>query len=218
MCNISRQSCVVVEEQTDKRTAAGLSSELVVDEFRGLFALSRLLPDGRFRVVVHYRPGGYQLGAVRKCDLMAVAHVAPTLSRRQAAGRRGERVCDAVRGQVGRAAGARVLQAPTETVVVLWVRRVISGRALHHLWPVSGHRDAAGRYGDVRGGTGRGVLVAVRRPAGAHDRRAAGSCGGYAAGARDRHATAAHHKPLDLRASVAVVLGGLLVRRPAEQL
>jgi len=114
------------------------------------------------------------------------------LGRRQSSGRRGERVSYAVRGQDGRAAGACV-HAPRETVALWRVRRVISGWGLHHLRPVAAHRNAAGPHRNVRGGAGRGVLGAVRRPTGAHDRCTTGSGGGYAPGARNRHTTTADH-------------------------
>lgn len=178
---------------------------------RQLFPFAR--PFRRLRVVVHDRPGGYELGAVRQTDLPARVRrrrpAAAGARGRQTPRRHRERVRDAVRRQHGRTAAAAV------AVTVVRVRRVRPGRrrwrraAVHHVRPVAGHRDAGRRHVGRSGR--RRVLGAVRRAARAHDGRAPGAGRGYAAGASDRHAAASHHQPLDLRPRVAVVFAG---RRP----
>lgn len=235
------QSCVVVMSRNERESCCVRKSVLLIASRLGLFALARFFPARqRLRVIVHYRPGGYELGAVRQNDLAARGRrarphfavvVGPRPARRrgrQTAGRRRERVRHAIRGQHGRATVATTVHAPTEAAaatadVLLVMRRrvrgvVTTGRRLDHMRPVTGHRDAAADRLRVGRGPGRRVLGAVRRAAGAHDGRAPGSRGGYAAGSGNGHAAAPHHQPLDLRPRVAVVLGGRLVRGPVVHL
>lgn len=233
--NILRVQSCVVEERTGivlrlYYKLLQIASRLCAG--RGLFAFARLFPRQRLRVVIHYRPGGYELRAVRQDDLARgrgrrrvrphVVAAGPPARGRQAPGRRRERVRHAVRGQYGRATTVPAVHAPAEAatavvLLVLRVRGVVTGRPLHHLRPVAGHRDAE-RLLRVRRGAGRRVLRAVRRAAWAHNGRAPGPRGRYATGAGYGHATASDHQSLDLRPRVAVVLGGRLVRGPVVQL